>query len=304
MSKLTKGKIFSLSAIAVLIIAVFFVFAFKNSNNSRTPDNAYKLVEEILAFGPRYSGSEGLKNVQNFIKNYFTSHGFKVIEDNFTANTSIGKIPMKNISVLIPGKVKNNKRILLCAHYESKLMKDILFVGANDNASGTALLMALAPILKQNEYNFDLELVFFDGEECFSEHWKEDDSLFGSRRYVENLKSNNESAKIKAMILLDMIGDKDLGIDVDSGSNEKLTKLMIKSANAEKLGHLLSGRVIAIEDDHTPFLREGIPAIDIIDFSYDNWHTENDTIESISPESLKNTATIVLRMLAELNKET
>lgn len=301
-----NSKILSLSAIILTLAAVFFVFAFKDNDKGKyqVSDTAFKLIEEILAFGPRYSGSEGLKNVQSFIKNYFEQEGFTVAEDDFIANTSIGKVPMKNISVLIPGQQKNSKKVLLCAHYESKLIEGMVFVGANDNASGTALLMALAPVLEQNKYNFDIEIVFFDGEESFSEHWEYEDSLFGSKHYVQNLKAKNESEKIKAMILLDMIGDSDFGIDIDSMSNERLTKLLIESANEENLSHALSGRIISVEDDHTPFLREGIPAIDIIDFSYGAWHTENDTIEFISPDSLKTTATILLRMLAVLNNET
>ncbi len=295
-----SNNVLKLSLIALVIF--FLVYSAPSLPAVSLQEEAFEITGNILALGPRPSGSEALEKLREYMKSYFAGEGLELKQDVFSASTPIGAVEMKNLIVKIPG-THGGKTVILAAHYESKYFDDLHFVGANDNASGTALLMAMAAGIRDKKYSFDVDLVFFDGEESFGDQWTDTDSLYGSRHYVDTLKRTGAVPSVRAMILLDMIGDKDLGIDIDSSSTLELSKLLVKSA--ESAGHVkvLSGRSISIEDDHTPFLKAGIPAIDIIDFSYDSWHTQDDTIEMISPESLGKVGDIVMKMLDFLEEE-
>jgi Zn-dependent M28 family amino/carboxypeptidase len=179
-------------------------------------------------------------------------------------------------------------------------------VGANDGGSSTALLLELARILSRKKPRYTLQFVFFDGEEA-QRQWTESDSLYGSRYFVDRLTQESKQSKIKAMILLDMIGDKDLVLENDLSSTPGLMQLVRKSA--QELGYTkhLAKSPRGVVDDHTPFVQVGIPAVDLIDYDYGfnniYWHTPNDTLDKISPQSLKIVGEVVLRTIEKLSKE-
>lgn len=261
-------------------------------------ENAYNHCKNIVNLSPRVSGTKAHKKVRDYIKNEIESNHLKTIEDIFNVKTPIGNVEMDNISTTIKGSESNGEKIILTAHYESKYFKNEKFLGANDNASGVSILLELLKIVKEKKYKYDIEFLFLDGEEAFG-YWSDTDSLYGSKRYVSQI-SNPE--KIKAVILLDMVGEKNIKIDFDMNSSPALTDILIESTQDLNLIYCLSNRFICIEDDHIPFVLKNIPAIDIIDFEYEYWHTKNDDMENISSKSLENVGLITIKMLDILNK--
>jgi Zn-dependent M28 family amino/carboxypeptidase len=143
-----------------------------------------------------------------------------------------------------------------------------------------------------------IELLFLDGEEAVLE-WSETDSTYGSRHYVEAARTSGSLKSIRAFILLDMIGDRNLTIRRDPNSTPWLTDIIW--ATAAKLGHRqFMNEEMAIEDDHLPFLRAGVPAVDIIDLDYAAWHTPQDTLEAISARSLQIVGDVVVAALPHI----
>ena len=203
------------------------------------------------------------------------------------------------------GAGRTERVIVLAAHYETKLERNFQFLGANDGGSGAGLLLALAPILAKQTYNHTIWLVFFDGEEAFEE-WSEDDSLYGSRHLVEKLKASGELSKIGALLLVDMVGDRDLDIRRETNSTPWLTDLVW--GVAKRLGHERNFLPISspVDDDHFPFLKAGVPAVDLIDFNYGPgnryWHTAEDTLDKVSAQSLGTVGEVLLEAIAELDR--
>ena len=182
-------------------------------------------------------------------------------------------------------------RIILASHYDTKLFREFRFVGASDGGSSTAGLLELARVLKDASRAFTIELLFLDGEEAVVE-WTATDHTYGSRYYVRRGAQGGTLADIKALILLDMIGDRDLNIRREANSTPWLTDI-IWSAGAP-LGHgrhFLPTRPTPIEDDHLPFLEAGVPAVDIIDLDYSAWHTADDTLDAVSAGACRSSAT-------------
>lgn len=256
---------------------------------------ALEHVRQIVSFGPRPSGSEGLRRAQQYILGRLRALHIQVQEDDFIARAPQGSVAMKNIIARIPGARPDV--LLLATHYESKQMPG--FVGANDGGSSTGLMLELARVLAARKNTFTIWIVFFDGEEPFKD-WSQTDGLYGSRHLVARWKASGELARIRAMILADMVGDRDLQIFRDDSSTPWLLDLASEAAADLKLSRYLFGKSTAVVDDHTPWLAAGVPAIDLIDFEYgpDNryWHTTQDTLDKLSPRSLE----IVGRLIVEI----
>ncbi len=187
-----------------------------------------------------------------------------------------------------------------------KLMTNAAFVGANDGGSSTGLLLELARVLSKRQNAFTIWFVFFDGEEAQRE-WSETDSLYGSRYFVEKLKADGQTGAIKALILMDMIGDRDLKLENDTSSTPSLMDLVRRSAAGLGYSKYLAASQKGMVDDHLPFIRAGIAAVDLIDYDYgfnnSLWHTPNDTVDKISPRSLKIVGDIVVRTLENLGQK-
>ena len=263
---------------------------------------AFAYVKRLVAFGPRPSGSANLKKARLWLRTRLTQAGCKVREERFTASTPLGAIPMVNLVGEIPGKEK--KVIILSAHYETKRFDKFTFVGANDSASGTALVLQLAGTLGKRKNRFTYWMVLFDGEEPMGKYWTEQDSLYGSKRMVRSLAARSELNRIHAVINLDMIGDAQLRLRRDDNSTPWLTDLIWTAAKKNGYGQYFSDESVVIEDDHTPFVRAGISAVDLIDFEYGPrnryWHTPADTTDKLSPQSLGVMENVVLAALREL----
>ena len=276
-------------------------------NGERAMDHVRKQID----FGPRPPGSPELEKTRAYIANELRSYGLTVSLDEFTAATPQGEKKMANIVGEIPGETKT--MILLASHYETKYYKDMHFVGANDPASSVATLLEMGRVLgsKKEKPKFTYRLVFFDGEESFCDGWSDcrnkdgPDNTYGSRRYVSVLKERNELGNTAALILLDMIGYKNLELGRDTLSTRWLLDIIWQTGR--ELGHdkVFIDREEGVGgDDHEPFLRESISAVDIIQLnSYPHWHKADDTIDKVSAQSMKIVGDTVLASLPKIVKE-
>jgi Zn-dependent M28 family amino/carboxypeptidase len=260
---------------------------------------AFGHVREQVAIGPRPAGSTGAERTRAYITAHLKSLGITTEEQPFDASTPAGKIRMVNLRATLPGTAgTTGPRLIIASHYDTKLFKGFPFVGANDGGSSTAVLLELATALKDRKFALPIELLFFDGEEAVIE-WKNDDHTYGSRYYVDAARKSGGLKDIRALVLVDMVGDRDLRIQREPGSTEWLTDLIWGAA--KRIGRKeFVDDLFAVEDDHVPFLRAGVPAVDLIDLDYPAWHTADDTLDQIAPESLQAVGDVILAALPDL----
>ena len=263
-------------------------------------NHVMQYVKEIVAIGPRPPGSPGHVKVEEYIHSKLK--GDTVENDTFTAKTPVGSFPMNNIIAKFPGK--KDGIIVVAGHYDTAYpIKN--FVGANDGGSSTALLLALADQFRGKTLDgYSVWLVWTDGEEAFVS-WTDTDSLYGTRHLAEKWQQDGTAKKIKAFILVDMIGDADLDIQKETNSTPWLSDLVYQAAsNLGYQSHFYKVQA-AIGDDHMPLLKIGVPSVDIIDldYGYNNvfWHTPQDTVDKLSPESLAISGDVVLETIRLLN---
>jgi hypothetical protein len=269
---------------------------------------AWEHLRQMVAIGPRPAGSAALRQTRAYITRQLASYGLTVQEQPFQADSPIGRVEMVNLIVRVPGK--RTDRILFTGHYDTKLFREFKFVGASDGASSGAFLVELARVLKDSPKEFTYEFVWFDGEEAFCKEWREcgkpesPDNTYGSRYYVQAAQKANAIPSIRAMLLFDMIGAKDLKIDKETGySAPWLTEIVW--AQAARLGHASVFQNVdgSIEDDHVPFAKAGIPTIDFIDLNnYPQWHTADDDLSHVAARSLQIVGDVVLASLPEIEK--
>jgi len=246
---------------------------------------AFEHVRQVVGFGPRPAGSPALEATRRYIVQQMAASGVNTAEQAFDADTPVGRIHMVNVMVTIPGTRPD--RIVFGGHYDTKLYRGFRFVGANDAGSSTAFLIELARVLKGRTNPFTVELVFLDGEEAMLPDWGPGDNTYGSRHYVAVARKTGTLSQIRAFVLVDMIGDRDLEIRREGASTPWLTDLIWLSAR--RLGHadVFVNETELIEDDHVPFLEAGVPAVDIIDLHYAPWHTAGDTLDKVSARSIQ-----------------
>jgi Zn-dependent M28 family amino/carboxypeptidase len=261
---------------------------------------AWADLQQQVAFGPRPSGSAALQQTRDYILTELKKAGVDSRQQIFIAKTPLGEVSMANIVATIPGR--RPERIAFASHFDTKLFRDIRFVGASDGASSTAALLELGRVLKPRQNEYTIELLFFDGEEAVVDWNRGEDNTYGSRHYVRAAQQDGSLRGLQALILLDMIGDKDLIIRRDSNSTPWLVDIIW--AAAARLGHrgVFSNELTSIDDDHMPFVRAGIPSVDIIDLDYSAWHTAQDTIENVSARSLQIVGDVVLAALPDIEQ--
>jgi len=271
-------------------------------STTATGDKALSLTSEMVAFGPRPPGSATLEAVRGWIRGKVSAEGLTMTRDEFTADTPLGAIEMVNLSYVIPGR-SGADRILLVAHYDSKRFVGFDFVGANDSASAVALLLALIPDFKARSFPFDVQTVFVDGEEALVQ-WSPIDSLYGSRRLAATLTGGKA---VRGAIVLDMIGDRDLRLIRESRTDSALQSYLQEAAAELGLERLLDSRPQAVDDDHMPLIEAGVPTLHLMDFTFGGngspgtfWHTERDTVDKVSAESLSAVGELVLGVLDRL----
>lgn len=263
---------------------------------------AFEHVRTIVSFGPRPSGSAALRRTQHYILSQLRALHLEIEEDDFTAQTLAGPLPMKNIIARIPGTQPDV--ILLATHYES--LRRPGFVGANDGGSSTGLMLELARVLAPQKNPLTIWIVFFDGEEALR-NFTATDGLYGSRHLAARWRASGEIARIRAMILADMIGDRDLQVFREQSSTPWLQDLASEAANNLGSQRFFFQKSVGAVDDHSPWLEAGVPAIDLIDFEYgpENryWHTRADTLDKLSPRSLEIVGRVIVEMIRLYGKK-
>jgi Zn-dependent M28 family amino/carboxypeptidase len=248
---------------------------------------AFEYARQFAAIGPRWPTGPGHLKAEEFLRSQFKHDQLE--EDTFTANTPIGPVNMRNFIVRFPGK--KDGVIVLATHYETNYyLRNINFVGANDGAATTGLLLAIADQLRGKKLDgYSVWLVFFDGEEAI-QSWSASDSTYGSRHLAAKWGRDGALGRIKAFVLTDMIGDKDLDIQRETRSADWLVALVRQAAKKFGYEHYFFQTEEPVEDDHLAFVSRGVPSIDLIDLDYgpnnSYHHTAQDTIDKISAHSL------------------
>ncbi|MEJ7605673.1 MAG: M28 family peptidase [Bryobacteraceae bacterium] len=249
--------------------------------------------------GPRTVESDAHRKTQAIIVARAKAWGCELEEDSFTAQTPNGSKAMKNL--IMKRRGTSDKLVVLSGHYDTKVLPG--FTGANDGGSSTGLLLELARVICRSSGKNDVWMVWLDGEEAFRQ-WSDADSLYGSRRLAARWAADGTAKRTIALINVDMIGDQDLRLMYEWNSTAGLRNLVWQTAGELGFSKHFSTQAGAIEDDHIPFLRAGIPSLDLIDFDFgpnnSYWHTEKDTVDKLSAESFQVVGEVLLRVLTKL----
>lgn len=270
-------------------------------------ERAFEHARKQVEFGPRPAGSAELASAREYITGQLKSYGLNVTTDEWNATTPVGQRKMVNITAELPGE--SNEVIIISSHYDTKLYKNSRFVGANDGGSSTGAVMELARVLSERKQKprYTYWFVLFDGEEAFCKEWDDcqnkggPDNTYGSRRYVAQLIDKGQLQRVRSMILLDMIGYQELVIPRETFSSSWLVDILWNTARELGYGRQFVDSAEQIDDDHIAFLQAGIDAIDIIQLSsYPYWHRPEDTLDKISPQSLKIVGETVLNGLPRI----
>jgi glutaminyl-peptide cyclotransferase len=267
-------------------------------------NRAFQYIKEIVAFGPRPIGSDNHKKVENYLLSHLK--GDAVEQDAFTISPSQGTFPVRNIIAKFPGT--RDGIIVIASHYDTNWpLRDTPYIGANDGASSSALLLEIANQLRAKKRDgYSIWLLWDDAEESMRLPWYDPESLYGVRHLAQKWQDDGTLKKIKAFILEDMIGDADLNIDHDTNSTPWLEDLVYQAATRLGYQSHFFERSLAIEDDHRPFLDRGVPCVDLIDldYGYNNvfWHSPQDTVDKLSPKSLEIVGSVTLETVRMLDR--
>jgi glutaminyl-peptide cyclotransferase len=263
--------------------------------------SALAFTARAVEFGPRPPGSPALRKLQDYIVGQLKLDHCEITVDPFTAQTPRGPIRMANIIAHFRGE--GGGAVAVTGHYDTKLLPGIRFVGANDGGSSTGFLLEMARVLAARPPKLNVYLVWLDGEEAIAQ-WSDTDGIYGSRQLAARWEADGTLARLKALINVDMIGDRNLGILQEMNSSESLRRLIWNTAAELGLSRYFLDQGGAVEDDHVPFLLKGVNAVDLIDFDYgpgnSYWHTANDTMDKLSAESFKVVGTVVLAVIEKL----
>ena len=280
-------------------------------NGERAMDH----VKKQMDIGPRIPGSPELARTREYIISSMKSFGVAVKTDEFSATTPLGVKKMVNLTAEIPGE--SSDVIIVSSHYDSKFYKDMRFLGANDPGTSVGTLLEMARVLgaRQQKPKLTYWLVFFDGEEALCEDWEQchnpnpsdpknplPDNTYGSRRYVSRLRESNDLSRVRALILLDLMGAKNLDLGRDTMSTRWLQDIVWTTARELGYGQYFVERPEGVGgDDHEPFLRAGIDSLDLIQLStYPYWHRADDTLDKVSAQSMKVVGDTVLASLPKI----
>lgn len=266
---------------------------------------AFAETEALVQISPRDAGTGGGRIAAIHLETRLKALGYKTVVDTFSEETPTGKMFFNNVLGRLPGNT--DRLIILASHFDTKAGISEDFQGANDSGSSSGILLELARVLSEGApFETEFLVAFFDGEECRTKYGPTD-GLHGSRRLAKQILAGGGADWVEAVILLDMVGDKDLNITVPRNSSQKLVKELFFAAHEIGVRPVFSLGPGSILDDHVPFLLAGMPAIDVIDFEYgsapglnDYWHTPNDTMDKLSAESMQTVGDVVLRMVENL----
>ncbi|MGD1072995.1 MAG: M28 family peptidase [Bryobacteraceae bacterium] len=261
---------------------------------------ALAFTSRAVALGPRPDGSPAITKLRDYIHKELAARGCEVTADKFTAKTPDGPLPMENIIAKFPGK--SGRAIAITGHYDTKKLAN--FVGANDGGSSTGFLLELATVLRGQPRTDDIYLVFFDGEEAIHE-WSDTDSLYGSRHLAGKWTADGTNRRLKALINVDMIGDKNLKLVWDTNSAASLRTMFWDAADSLGYTAAFPREGGAIQDDHIPFINAGVRSLDLIDFESQAtfWHTPKDTMDKLAAHSFEVVGTVLVRVIGELERQ-
>lgn len=291
---------------------VFVIFLMSISSCSRevtTPqfdgNRSFGYLVRQVAFGPRVPGSYASKECRNYYYNFFHDLGIEVdsqafeFTDPYTAN----QVPLVNVIAMVDGTNANELGILFMAHYDSRPRTDFPSVpelanqpvtGANDGASGVAILMEMASLLSRNKPPRNVEFVFVDGED-WGQTGENDYYLLGSREFARR----GIRDKYEFAIVIDMVGDSDQQIYREVFSQDFYTDIndmVWKTAKELGVTTFVDSTVHMVLDDHVSLATSGVPAIDLIDFDYRYWHTDSDLVSKCSAMSLENVGKVLMHI--------
>ena len=268
---------------------------------------AMQYVREMVAFGPRPVGSANHKKVEDYITSRLK--GDAVEDDVFTADTPVGKFPVRNLVAKFPGT--RDGIIVIASHYDTNYpLRNTSYIGANDGASSSALLLEIGNQLREKKRDgYSVWLVWDDAEEAMKPETElafDKDSLYGIRHLAEKWQNDGTLKKVKAFLLADMIGDADLNIDRDQNSTPWLEDIVYQAASRLGYQSHFFARDNQVTDDHIPFMQRGVPCADLIDFDYGYnnvfWHTPQDTVDKLSPKSLEIAGSTILETVSILDR--
>jgi hypothetical protein len=268
-------------------------------------DRAMGYLKAVCAIGPRMSGTDGMTRQQELLKKHFDDLGARVELQKFTARQLSRDEPVEMANLVVSWYPERQRRVVLCSHYDTRPIADQEpnprrwrdpFVSANDGGSGVALLMELAHAMKDLKTEVGVDFVLFDGEEYVFEP-RRDRYFLGSEHFASQYRKRKNKSEIVAAVLLDMIGGKDPKFPVETNSYWQAAALVKELWNTAQQLHCAAfewREGPTVEDDHVALSRGGgIPAIDIIDFSYKHWHRLSDTPENCSGDSLAQVARVL-----------
>jgi glutaminyl-peptide cyclotransferase len=262
---------------------------------------AFAYTREAVSFGERPSGSAANTKLRDWIVSELKASGGDVSLDSFTGYTPKGPIPMANVIVKFPGT--SGRAVVVSGHFDTKNIAMTHFVGANDAGSSTGILIEMSRVFAKLKHADDLYLVFFDGEEAV-ENWTDTDSCYGSQHLVSKWGADGTLSKVKALINVDMVGDKDLDVLDDDNSSQSLRDMVFAVASELNDSKYFLKKPAGIDDDHIPFVKAGVNSIDLIDFDFgpqnSYWHTAQDTMDKLSPHSLQVVGDVVVGVTKRL----
>ena len=267
---------------------------------------ALEEVRQLVELGPRDAGTPGAERAAAYLLGRLQAVGVEAQIQVFQEASPTGVLTFRNVLGRIPGT--SDRIVLLGSHFDTKVgIED--FEGANDSGSSTGLLIELARVLKANApHGAEIRFAFFDGEECQVEYGPED-GFHGSEYVAKSMAEDGSLSNVVAMILLDMVGDRDLMITIPRNGSPELMALAFEAARAEGVRNHFGLYPGMISDDHTAFLKRGVPAIDLIDFYFgsapgknDYWHTAQDSMDKVSAESLEKVGRVTVRMVEALGQ--
>ncbi|HSU33581.1 MAG TPA: M28 family peptidase [Bryobacteraceae bacterium] len=265
---------------------------------------ALRDTSKAVSFGERPAGSQELTKLRAWIVSQLKPLGGQLTLDSFTGATPTGPVPMTNIILKFPGT--SGKAVVITGHYDTAHLPMVHFVGANDAGSSTGFLVEFARVVSKLKHTDDIYIVFFDGEEAMVQ-WSDTDSLYGSRHLVAKWGADGTLAKIKALINIDMIGDKQLDIMNDGNSSQSLRDTIWKVAGQLGDAQYFRKDQSGVDDDHMPFANSGVNAVDIIDLDYgpnnSYWHTAQDTMDKLSAHSLQVVGDVMTATVEQLEQQ-
>jgi Zn-dependent M28 family amino/carboxypeptidase len=278
-----------------------------NFNSQR----AYAYTAKIAGFGERWPGSPGHKKTEDLIRQVLQKDGAHLEADDFTASTPRGPVAVHNLIGKFNVTADPKQPIfILAGHYDTLFQPG--FIGANDGASSAAILLAFADALAGQKPKMQIWLLWTDLEEAI-QSFTGDDGLYGSRHYAKKLAANGTATRVRGFFLLDMIGDKDLGVARETGSARWLQDYISEAAKQLGYGQYFFHYESSIIDDHVPFIQAGIPAVDVVDAMFGRMgpgldgmgefhHSNTDTMDKISAQSLEVVGRTILLTVELLDK--